>query len=78
MLKYRVKILLKKIILSQNDGIKPYEKNCPYSELFWSAFSRIQSECGEMRTKITANTDTFHAVKQIETKTKVYLAVNKW
>ena len=39
----------------------------PYSELFWSAFSRIrteyciQSECGKMRTRITANTDTFHA-----------------
>ena len=23
---------------------------------------RIQSECGKMRTKITLNTDTFHAV----------------
>ena len=30
-------------------------KKCPYSELFWSAFSRI-------RTRITPNTDTFHAV----------------
>ena len=28
-------------------------KKCPYSELFWSLFSRI-------RTKITPNTDTFH------------------
>ena len=47
-------------------------KKCPYSELFWSAFSRlrteygvslrIQSECGKMRTRITPNTDTFHAV----------------
>ena len=50
-------------------------KKCPYSELFWSAFSRIrteyewyrvslciQSECGKMRTRITPNTDTFHEV----------------
>ena len=47
-------------------------KKCPYSELFWSAFSRIrteyevslriQSECGKMQTRIIPNTDTFHAV----------------
>ena len=48
-------------------------EKCPYSELFWSAFSRIrtecgglslriQSECGKMRTRITSNMDTFHAV----------------
>ena len=37
-------------------------EKCPYSELFWSAFSRIQSECREMRTRITPNTDTFYAV----------------
>ena len=30
-------------------------KKCPYSEFFWSAFSRI-------RTKKTPNTDTFYAV----------------
>ena len=30
-------------------------KKCPYSVLFWS-------KCGKMRTKITRNTDTFHAV----------------
>ena len=47
---------------------------CPYSELFWSVFSRILTECGEVRcispysvrmwenrTRITANTDTFYA-----------------
>ena len=44
-------------------------KKCPYLELFRSAFSRIrteygeilriQSECGEMRTRITPNLDTF-------------------
>ena len=47
-------------------------KKCLYSELFWSAFSRIrnaygeilrsQSKCGKMRTRITPNMDTFHAV----------------
>ena len=37
-------------------------KKCPYFELLWSVFSRIQTEYGEMRTKITPNTDTFHAV----------------
>ena len=47
-------------------------EKCPYSELFWSAFSRIrteygeilriQSECGKMWTRITPNTDTFYAV----------------
>ena len=47
-------------------------KKCRYSELFWSAFSqiwtecgeifRIQSKCGKMRTRITPNTDTFYAM----------------
>ena len=30
-------------------------KKCPHSELFWS-------ECGKMRTRITPNIDTYHAV----------------
>ena len=33
-------------------------KKCPYSELFWS-------KCGKMRSRITSNTDTFHAVFQL-------------
>ena len=50
-------------------------KKCPYSELFWSAFSRIRTEYGEllrispysvrmqeMRARTTPSTDTFHAV----------------
>ena len=48
-------------------------KKYPYSELFGSAFSRIRTEHGEilrvspysvrmLRTRITPNTDTFHAV----------------
>ena len=43
-------------------------KKYPYSELFWSAFSRtyavslrIQSECGKIWTRIAPNTDTFYA-----------------
>ena len=43
-------------------------KKCMYSELFWSAFSRIiiagvslniQSKCGTMWTRITPNTNIF-------------------
>ena len=51
----------------------PLRKKCPYSELFWSAFSRIRTEYGEilsysvsysvrMQTRITRNTDAFYAV----------------
>ena len=40
-------------------------EKCPHSELFWSAFSRIQSECGKMRTRITPNTNTFYAMPLI-------------
>ena len=27
---------------------QPLRKKCPYSELLWSAFSRIRTECGEI------------------------------
>ena len=44
-------------------------KKCSYSEFFWSVFSRIrtengeiQSECGEIRTGKTPNKDIFHAL----------------
>ena len=44
-------------------------KKCPYSELFWSAFFRIQTEYGEMFSSnagkcgpVSSNTDTFCAV----------------
>ena len=33
-----------------------------YWEFFWSLFSRIWAESGELRTRTTPNTDTFHAV----------------
>ena len=38
-------------------------EKCLYLELFWSAFSRIRTEYGKMRTRITPNTDTFNAVE---------------
>ena len=50
-------------------------KKCPYSNFFWSIFSRIRTECGDLRRKSpysvrmqenmdqkTPNTDTFRAV----------------
>ena len=47
-------------------------KENPHSELFWSAFSSIQTEystflciqskCRKRRTRITPNTDIFHSV----------------
>ena len=41
-------------------------KKSPYSELFWSVFSHIRTDYGEIksriRTRITPSTDTFHAV----------------
>ena len=53
-------------------------KKCSYSELFWSAFSRIrteygvslrfQSECRKMQTKITPNADTFYVVNYSDMK----------
>ena len=57
--------------------ICPLRKKCPYSELFCSAFSRIglnterywteywtriQSKCGKIQTRITPNMNTFYAV----------------
>ena len=48
-------------------------ENCPYSELFWFAFSRIwysvslriQSEYGKMRTRTTPNMDSFYAADDL-------------
>ena len=41
-------------------------EKCPYSEFFWSVFSRIRTEYGEIRSM---DMDTFHVVWHIE-KTK--------
>ena len=51
----------------------------PYSD--WIRRSlRIQSECGKMRTRITANTDTFHAVSfsLIGSNLKLLLSIRLW
>ena len=37
-------------------------KKSPYSEFFWSLFSRIRIEYGKIRTRKTPKTDTFYAV----------------
>ena len=61
-------------VLSHNKFLvtNTLREKCPYSKLLWSAFSRIrtengeirsiQSECGKMRTRITPKIDTFYAV----------------
>ena len=46
--------------LLMNISLSLREK-CPYSELFWSLFSRVWTEYGEI-LRITPNTDTFYAV----------------
>ena len=45
-----------------NKQLLSLRKTCPYLVLFWSVFSRIQSEYGKIRTRITLNTDTFYVV----------------
>ena len=57
------------IWLASEYASESLRKKCPYSELFRSAFSgiysvslRIQSECWDMRTRTTPNTNIFHAV----------------
>ena len=45
----------------------PLQEKCAYSEFFWSVFSRIWTEYGEIlrgkiRTRKISNTDTFHVV----------------
>ena len=42
---------------------KTLREKCPYSELLWSAFFRIPTQYGEIRIRITPNTETFQAVK---------------
>ena len=59
--------------LSQTSFVlnRALRKKCPYSELFWSVFSRIWTEYEEIRsikirTRITPNTDTFYAVTVVK------------
>ena len=61
------------ITVNNWDLYQTLREMCPYSQLFWSACSRImerysaslciQSECGKIRTRITPITATFHAMK---------------
>ena len=47
-------------------------EKCPYSELFWSVFSRIRTEYGDLLCKppysvqMQEKTGTFHAVETLE------------
>ena len=57
-----------KVIFPQKLVIK-LRKKCLYLELFWSVFFvirteslRIQSKYAKIRTRITLNKDSFHAV----------------
>ena len=53
------KMLIFQVFLWKNHSLR---EKCPYSELFWSVFSRIRTKYGKIRTRITPNTDTFYAV----------------
>ena len=69
---HKLKMKMKIKHRSQRYYINITRKNCPYLELFWSAFSRnterygeslhIHSKCRKTRTRINPNTDTFHVV----------------
>ena len=61
-------------------------EKCLYSEFLWSVFSRIQtkygeirvslriqSECGEIRTRKTPNSDTFHKMRSLSKKMQNFL-----
>ena len=44
----------------------------------YGVFLRIQSECGKMRTKITLNTDIFHAGNFVETCSFLWFLTTLW
>ena len=48
-------IFVKKFHHKRSTGLILLHEKCPYSEIFWS-------ECGEIWTRKTQNTDTFQAV----------------
>ena len=73
--RYQLQFIYFKVIYSLNYSLR---KKCPYSELFWPVFSRIWTKYGEirgiyaylvrmreLRTRISLNMDTFHAVIDI-------------
>ena len=62
---FRKIVVLEKLKMFKKDKFALPEK-CPYSEFFWSAFSRIRTGYWVIRGKIwnrkTPNMDTFYAV----------------
>ena len=73
--RYQLQFIYFKVIYSLNYSLR---EKCPYSELFWPVFSRIWTKYGEirsiyaylvrmreLRTRISLNMDTFHAVIDI-------------
>ena len=78
-----VTVLFCKFYIFQNFEKEHWEKilrkKCPYSGFFWSIFSRIRTEYGEIRSSArmrentdqkTPHTDTFYAVKWVKLKIK--------
>ena len=63
-------------MLRQNTAISLREK-CPYSEFFWSAFSRIQSKCGKIRPE-KLRIRTLHAVSTNKSCHKPEKITRKW
>ena len=59
---FRISLSIPYPFLKYSNYHHSVRKKWPYSELFWSAFSRIQFECGKIRTKVIPNTDTFYVV----------------
>ena len=47
------------VILKGNISLR---EKCPYLENFWSVFSRIWTEYGEIQSRKPRNMDIFHAV----------------
>ena len=47
----------------------PVSKKCPYSEFFWSVFSRIRTEYGERReNKDQENSEYEHFLRSVPCK----------
>ena len=63
----RGKFATRFLVSAEENLTQSLRKKCPYSELFWSVFSRI-------RTRITPNTDTFHAANV----TDIIISCNKF
>ena len=82
-----LRFVLSQVFISCSASLTVFtlHKKCPYSELFWSAFSRIRIGYGEirmwknaekMRTRITPNTDILRSVylHPIKVKKRLHVA----